>query len=93
MMFQEFSNQERCRSAKSALEGSLKEAGTKLGSGLEDLKTIGRPTPRRSSLPLPWAPEAAAFAGIMFCVQRMSRRSGSGSPGRTVVRRQGHAPT
>ena len=44
VVFQEFSNEERCRAAKSALEGSLKEAGAKLRSGLEDLKAIGDPT-------------------------------------------------
>jgi hypothetical protein len=31
--------------AKSALEGSLKDAGAKLRSGLEDLKTIGKGDP------------------------------------------------
>lgn len=36
VVFQKFSNEERCRSAKSALESSLKEAGTKLRGGLED---------------------------------------------------------
>jgi hypothetical protein len=45
VVFQEFSNEERCRSAKSALEGSLKEAGVKLKSGLEDLKTLGMSGP------------------------------------------------
>jgi len=45
VVFQEFSNEERCRGAKSALEGSLKEAGTKLKSGLEDLKTMGMSGP------------------------------------------------
>jgi hypothetical protein len=45
VVFQEFSNEERCRSAKSALEGALKEAGTKLRSGLEDLKSIGKADP------------------------------------------------
>ena len=29
VVFQEFSNEERCRAAKSTLEGSLKEAGAK----------------------------------------------------------------
>ena len=41
VVFQEFSNEERCKAAKSALEGSLKGAGTKFKSGLEDLKSIG----------------------------------------------------
>jgi len=54
VVFQEFSNEERCRAAKSTLEGSLKEAGAKLKSGLEDLKSIGRLTHRRSSLPSMW---------------------------------------
>ena len=42
VVFQEFSNEERCRTAKSTLEGSLKDAGTKLKSGLEDLKSLGK---------------------------------------------------
>lgn len=41
VVFQEFSSQERCMSAKSMLEGTLKEAGAKLRSGLEDLKITG----------------------------------------------------
>jgi hypothetical protein len=45
VVFQEFSNEERCRAAKSALESSLKEAGAKLKSCLEDLKTIGKADP------------------------------------------------
>ena len=45
VVFQEFSNEERCRSAKSALEGSLKEAGAKLRSGLEELKAVGKADP------------------------------------------------
>jgi hypothetical protein len=45
VVFQEFSNEERCRAAKSTLEGSLKEAGGKLRSGLEDLKSIGKADP------------------------------------------------
>ena len=45
VVFQEFSNEERCRAAKSSLEGSLKEAGAKLKSGLEDLKSIGKGDP------------------------------------------------
>ena len=45
VVFQEFSNEERCRAAKSALEGSLKEAGAKLKSGLEDLKALGKADP------------------------------------------------
>src|SRR6478736_8141709 len=45
VVFQEFSNEERCRAAKSTLEGSLKEAGAKLKSGLDDLKSIGKADP------------------------------------------------
>jgi hypothetical protein len=45
VVFQEFSNEERCKAAKAALEGSLKEAGAKLKSGLEDLKSIGKADP------------------------------------------------
>ena len=45
VVFQEFSNEERCKAAKSALEGSLSDAGAKLRSGLEDLKTIGKADP------------------------------------------------
>ena len=45
VVFQEFSNEERCKAAKSTLEGSLKDAGAKLRSGLEDLKSIGKADP------------------------------------------------
>jgi hypothetical protein len=45
VVFQEFSNEERCKAAKSRLEGSLKEAGAKLRSGLEDLKSLGKANP------------------------------------------------
>jgi len=45
VVFQEFSNEERCKVAKSTLEGSLKEAGARLKSGLEDLKSIGKADP------------------------------------------------
>ena len=45
VVFQEFSNEERCNAAKSKLEGSLKEAGTKLRSGLDDLKSLGKADP------------------------------------------------
>jgi hypothetical protein len=45
VVFQEFSNEERCKAAKSALESSLKEAGTKLRSGMEDLKSTGKADP------------------------------------------------
>jgi hypothetical protein len=36
---------ERCKTAKSTLEASLKEAGARLKSGLEDLKSIGKGDP------------------------------------------------
>jgi hypothetical protein len=42
VVFQEFSNEERCRVAKTTLEDSLKGAGAKLKSGLEDLKAVGQ---------------------------------------------------
>ena len=45
VVFQEFSSEERCKAAKSALEASLKEAGARLKSGLEDLKSIGKADP------------------------------------------------
>jgi hypothetical protein len=45
VVFQEFSNEERCQGAKSALEASLRDAGAKLRSGLEDLQTIGKANP------------------------------------------------
>ncbi len=45
VVFQEFSNEERCRAAKSKLEGSFKEAGAKLKSGLEDLRSVGTADP------------------------------------------------
>jgi hypothetical protein len=45
VMFQEFTSEERCKTAKATLEGSLKDAGAKLRSGLEDLKSLGRADP------------------------------------------------
>jgi len=45
VVFQEFSNEDRCKVAKSKLEESLKEAGTKLKSGLEDLRSTGKGGP------------------------------------------------
>ena len=45
VVFQEFSNEERCRAAKSTLENSLKEAGDRLKRGLEDLKSLGKADP------------------------------------------------
>jgi hypothetical protein len=44
-VFPEFSNGQRCRRAKSTLEVSLKEAGARFKSGLEDLKSIGKADP------------------------------------------------
>ncbi|OAF06603.1 hypothetical protein [Bradyrhizobium neotropicale] len=45
VVFQEFSDEERCKKAKATLEASLSEAGAKLRSGLEDLKSIGKGDP------------------------------------------------
>jgi hypothetical protein len=45
VVFQEFSSEERCRAAKVTLERSLKAAGAKLKSGLEDLKSMGKADP------------------------------------------------
>ena len=45
VVFQEFSTEDRCRMAKSTLEASLKGAGSRLKSGLEDLKSIGKADP------------------------------------------------
>jgi hypothetical protein len=42
VVFQEFSNEERCKAAKVTLETSLKDAGSKLRAGLDDLKSIGK---------------------------------------------------
>ena len=47
VVFQEFSNEERCKGAKSKLEESLKEAGAKLRGGLDDLKRAGAGDPRQ----------------------------------------------
>jgi hypothetical protein len=41
VVFQEFSNEERCMAAKTKLEDSFKETGAKLRAGLEDLKSVG----------------------------------------------------
>ena len=41
VVFQEFTSEERCRMAKTTLESSLKDAGTKLRTSMEDLKRIG----------------------------------------------------
>ncbi|MDN4983327.1 hypothetical protein QY049_08750 [Bradyrhizobium sp. WYCCWR 13022] len=45
VVFQEFTNEERCKAAKSALEASLGQAGARLKSGLEDLKSLGKADP------------------------------------------------
>ena len=45
VVFQEFTSEERCKAAKASLEGSLKHAGDKLRSGLEDLKSLGKADP------------------------------------------------
>jgi len=45
VVFQEFSNEERCRAAKTTLEASLGQAGARLKSGLEDLKSLGKADP------------------------------------------------
>jgi len=45
VVFQEFSSEERCRAAKSKIEDTLKDAGTKLKSGLDDLKRAGAADP------------------------------------------------
>ena len=45
LVFQEFSSENRCKAAKATLEGSLKEAGARLRSGLEDLKSLGKAEP------------------------------------------------
>ena len=37
VVFQEFTTEERCKAAKATLEGSLRDAGGKLRSGLEEL--------------------------------------------------------
>ena len=47
VVFQEFSNEERCMAAKSKLEDSLKDAGEKLKSGLEALKNVGEADPEQ----------------------------------------------
>ena len=45
VVFQEFSSEDRCNAAKSALEGSLKDAGAKLKGALDDLKSVGKGDP------------------------------------------------
>jgi hypothetical protein len=45
VVFQEFSSEERCVAAKLKIETTLKEAGTRLRSGLDDLKRAGAADP------------------------------------------------
>lgn len=45
VVFQEFSDKERCLTAKTTLEGSLKDAGARLRSGIEDLTHLGKADP------------------------------------------------
>ena len=45
VVFQEFTSEERCKAAKATLESSLKDAGARLKSGLEDLKSLGKGDP------------------------------------------------
>jgi hypothetical protein len=45
VVFQEFTSEERCKTARATLEDSLKDAGAKLRRGLEDLKTTGKADP------------------------------------------------
>jgi hypothetical protein len=45
VVFQEFSSEERCRTAKLKLDESFKEAGAKLKKGLEDLRNVGEADP------------------------------------------------
>ena len=47
VVFQEFSNEERCRNAKSKIEVTLKQAGDRLRSGLEELKSVGQAGPNQ----------------------------------------------
>lgn len=45
VVFQEFSSEDRCKAAKYKLEESLREAGLKMKSGLEDLRSVGKGGP------------------------------------------------
>lgn len=47
VVFQEFSDRERCMAAKTTLEGSLRDAGTKLRMGMENLKHLGKADPEQ----------------------------------------------
>lgn len=42
VVFQEFTSEDRCKSAKSKLEDSLREAGTRLKSALDELQLVGK---------------------------------------------------
>ena len=46
VIFQEFSSENRCQSAKIKLEDSLKEASVKLKSALNDLQLVGHIGPK-----------------------------------------------
>jgi hypothetical protein len=45
VVFQEFSSEERCKDAKSKIEATLKQAGDRLRSGLDDLRKAGAGDP------------------------------------------------
>ncbi len=45
VVFQEFSSEKRCVEAKSKIEATLKHAGDKLRSGLNDLQKVGAGEP------------------------------------------------
>jgi hypothetical protein len=45
VVFQEFTSEARCKTAKATLEDSLKEAGAKLRVGMEHLKSVGQADP------------------------------------------------
>ena len=45
VVFQEFSSEQRCKDAKSTIETTLKHAGDKLRSGLNDLQKAGAADP------------------------------------------------
>jgi hypothetical protein len=45
VVFKEFSSEERCKAAKSRIEVTLKQAGDRLRSGLNDLQKAGAADP------------------------------------------------
>jgi hypothetical protein len=45
VVFQEFSSEERCNDAKVKIESTLKQAGDRLRSGLEELRKVGTADP------------------------------------------------